>query len=72
MKIYLRKYRIVKDAFAGFEVQKWRLYFPFWIQIDSKSRSVNTSSSVEKADELIEYDKNRPHKPIVVKTYECD
>lgn len=25
-------YRIVRDAYAGYEVQTWRWWFPIWIQ----------------------------------------
>jgi len=27
------RYRIVKDIYNGFECQKWRIWFPFWIQM---------------------------------------
>ena len=45
----LKKYRIVRDTYAGYEVQCFRLYFPFWIQCGK-----NTSRSVEQAKEEIE------------------
>jgi hypothetical protein len=45
----LKKYRIVRDTYAGYEVQCFRLYFPFWIQC-----GINTSMSVEQAKEEIE------------------
>ena len=48
MKLY--KYRIVKDAYAGYEVQ-WRTwYWPFWHCIGS-----NTHASLEEARSYIEY-----------------
>jgi hypothetical protein len=29
-----RKYRIVSDQYLGYEVQIWKIYWPFWIQCD--------------------------------------
>ena len=46
------KYRIIRDNYAGFEVQKWRWYFPFWIQLNF----VNTNISINQAIKLIEND----------------
>ena len=46
------KYRIIRDNYGGFEVQKWRWYFPFWLQLDC----VNTNFSVEQAIRRIEND----------------
>lgn len=37
-------YRIVRDHFAGYEVQVWRWWFPFWVQ-----PRTNTHCSVEGA-----------------------
>ena len=45
------KLRIVEDAYAGFEVQVWRWWFPFWTQIPGPMGLVNTFPSVEKAEE---------------------
>jgi len=39
------KYRIVRDCYAGFECQKWRLFFPFWKQM----RFCNTHRHLEDA-----------------------
>jgi len=52
----LTKYRIVTDSYCGYEVQKWRIWFPFWIQCHSRG-CVNTHVSVEKAKEFIEWHK---------------
>jgi hypothetical protein len=74
MKICIRQYRIVTDNFGGFEVQKKRWYFPFWLQIRSEEgMCINTNISVEKAEELIEMDRtnSRPPKYKVVKTFNC-
>jgi hypothetical protein len=46
------KYRIIRDNYGGFEVQKWKWYFPFWLQLDY----VNTNLSVEQAIRRIEND----------------
>ncbi len=45
------KLRVVRDIYAGYEVQAWRWWFPFWMQCGTS----NTHSSLEKA---IEYAKN--------------
>lgn len=39
-------YRIVEDEFAGYEVQIWRWWWPFWVE----ANWVNTHSSVERAE----------------------
>lgn len=39
------KYRIVTDNYAGFEVQSWRWWWPFWIQ-----GTTNTHVTVEDAE----------------------
>lgn len=45
------KYRIVTDRYAGFEVQVWSVFYPFWSELN-----INTNSSIEKAIEYIEKD----------------
>lgn len=40
------EYRIVTDAFAGFEVQLRRWWWPFWVEADY----VNTHATVEAAE----------------------
>ena len=48
------KYRIVTDAYCGFEVQRAHYLLPFiWIQLNG----INTSPSIEEAKKLIEADK---------------
>ncbi len=47
--IKFKKYRIVKDYYAGYECQIWRLWWPFWCQMDY----VNTHSTIEKAKDFI-------------------
>ena len=51
MKIFKRKYRIVTDNFAGFEIQARVWYWPFWYQISGYSccPGINTWKSVERA-----------------------
>lgn len=53
MGIKVIRYRIVRDNYLGFECQKWRLWFPFWIQMDFG----NTHPSIEKAISYIENDR---------------
>jgi len=52
-----RRYRIVRDRYAGFEVQVWRWWLPIWMQAGGK----NTHSTEGRA---IEY-ATRHAKPIV-------
>lgn len=48
-----KRYRIVRDNYAGYEVQGWRIWFPFWIQLSQGgSFGVNTSSDIEEAKKL--------------------
>ena len=46
------RYRIVRDNYCGYECQKWRIWCPFWIQMDF----TNTHPTVDGA---IDYIKNR-------------
>lgn len=75
MKICIRQYRIVTDDFGGFEVQKKRWYLPFWLQIKDVKGStyINTHTTIESAEKLIEMDRtnSRPPKYKVVKTFNC-
>lgn len=51
--------RIVRDNFAGYEVQVRCWYWPFW-----EMKVCNTHSSVEKAEEYAETIYNKPrYKP---------
>lgn len=50
----LKKYRIVRDNYNGYEVQNWRLWFPLWLQ-----GVTNTHSNIEKAKEYIKKLKNK-------------
>ena len=52
-KLY-KKYRIITDMYCGFSVQCWRIWFPFWLQIDF----TNTFLSLEEAKEALELHKN--------------
>jgi len=45
----LKKYRIVRDTFSGYEAQVWRVWFPFWVQLGG----TNTHATDEKAEEYI-------------------
>lgn len=42
-----RRYRIVRDSYAGYEVQVWRWYWPFWSELNF----CNTHFTVEEAEE---------------------
>ena len=45
-----KKYRIVRDVYAGYECQVWRIWFPFWVQVGG----INTFHSLERAKEFLE------------------
>lgn len=44
------RYRIVKDNYLGYECQIWRLWFPFWCEMNF----CNTHDTLERAIESIE------------------
>jgi len=54
IKMWYKKYRIITDMYCGFSVQCWRIWFPFWLQIDF----TNTFLSLEEAKEALELHKN--------------
>jgi len=61
---YKKKYRIVKDRYCGFEVQR-RFMFFLWFQIRNKyGLPTNTNISIERAEKLIEFDIKRRKKLI--------
>lgn len=45
----MRKYRIVTDRFAGYELQSKVWWFPFWLQVDG----INTNLSIDEAKDLM-------------------
>ena len=51
------RYRIVKDGYCGYEAQYKKWWMPFYCQIGY----VNTSSTIEKARQIID----RHRKPLV-------
>lgn len=55
----MAKYRIVADKWAGYEVQSWRWWWPFWTQ-----GVINTHPTIEAAEE---YAKRLAYKQHVVK-----
>lgn len=52
----MAKYRIVRDRFAGYEVQSWRWWFPFWCQ-----PTTNTHCTVEDAEKWAREWADRKH-----------
>lgn len=53
-KIFKRRYRIVKDAYLGYEVQSRIWCFPFWLECRSSIGISNTHHTIEKAKEFID------------------
>ena len=58
MKIKLTRYRIIRDGYCGYEVQKWRWWFPIWVECWGWCGPANTHTSIEKAQQYIELHKN--------------
>ena len=44
-----KKFRIVTDDYAGYEVQSWRWWFPFWVQCWDYG-PINTWPSIHEAE----------------------
>jgi hypothetical protein len=60
MKITLprkRRYRVVPDRYSGHEVQKWRLWWPFWTQMNHNNKGCNTWRTLGEAITFIDLDK---------------
>jgi hypothetical protein len=55
--MFKTKYRVVRDAFAGYEVQFKYWWSPFWLQVGFS----NSHSSLKEAKEFIKKSK----KPVV-------
>ena len=54
MKIFKRRYRIVRDNYLGYEVQSRIWWFPFWLECGIRMGISNTHHTIEKAKEFIE------------------
>lgn len=52
--MFKTKYRVVRDAYAGYEVQRKFFWLPIWHQL-----YINTYPSLEKALARIEAEKNK-------------
>lgn len=51
----MAKYRIVRDSYSGYEVQKRLTFWPFWYQVSrTGGYGCNTFSSLKRAKEAIE------------------
>ena len=51
------RYRIVRDSYAGYEVQVWRWWFPFWRQVGF----CNTHPTPERAEDWL---RRRAQEPV--------
>ena len=45
----LKRFRIVKDNYSGYEAQIWRVWWPFWTQMGF----TNTHTTIEDAERYI-------------------
>jgi hypothetical protein len=50
LSTWWRRYRVVRDGYAGYEAQVWRIWLPIWLQIGF----TNTSPSIERAVKICE------------------
>lgn len=55
----MKKYRIVRDRFLGYEVQKRLWFLPVWYQVSHEYFLTNTFKSIEAAEKFIEDVENR-------------
>ena len=53
VSLFKTKYRVVRDAYAGYEVQAKKWWFPFWLEVGT-----NTHLSLERAIKYVESLKN--------------
>jgi len=58
------EYRIVTDKYAGFAVQQWNWWFPFWVE-----PRTNTNSSILEAEVWLQNYLNKINKPFKVVKY---
>jgi hypothetical protein len=54
-----RYYRIVRDNYAGYEVQVWRWWWPRWAMARIFPAFTNTHSTIEKAETYAHIHANR-------------
>ena len=47
LSTWSKRYRIVQDEFAGYEVQAWRIWWPFWMEIGT-----NTHCDIKGAEDF--------------------
>jgi len=43
----LRKYRIVSDEYCGYQCQVWRLWFPFWVEMNGVNSHISLESAID-------------------------
>ena len=65
-----KKYRIVTDAYCGFEVQHKYWWFPMWFQTNQSNSHVSVRLAEVYIEEQIEKDKKLDFKSKVVLVYE--
>lgn len=57
----MAEYRIVRDDYAGYEVQARRWWWPFWWQTSSPDIfSTNTKCNISGAEDLAEWHAKKP------------
>ena len=58
------RYRIATDNYAGYEIQVWHWWLPFWIDMWSFGNTFRTVEDAEKWLEKYLYDKKFKSKPV--------
>ena len=56
--LFKKRYRIVTDSYAGYEVQYKYPWWPFWIQAPSRGHATNTHITLERAKVFLAEFKN--------------
>lgn len=59
MSFFDDRYRIVTDAFSGYEAQYRPWWFPFWIQMTGSRWGTNTHTTAFNAKKFIEAEKSK-------------
>lgn len=66
----MKKYRVVRDDWSGFEVQEKSWWWPFWVQSRRGGAYANTHKTLEAAKDFIASKKRNEDSFVVYKDYE--
>lgn len=49
MKRGMKKYRIKRVSLSRYVLQEWRIWFPFWVQVDLTDSYTRTNNNIQQA-----------------------